>query len=126
MIELIDVQQLKHIENFSRKKVLWLRDKILNDGVWTIPIKIESTKCLVLDGQHRMEVAKMIGLSRIPSIKYNYVDVEIWSLRKNHVVSHEMVMDRSLKGDIYPYKTVKHRFPFGGDTRCAYTLESLL
>ena len=54
----VNVDQLKHIEDFGRKRVDWLRKKILTEGEWTVPLKVEKDHFLVMDGQHRMEVAK--------------------------------------------------------------------
>ena len=68
---------------------------------------------LVLDGQHRLEAAKRLGLARIPAVRVNYGDVSVWSLRKEIKVSQKRVEKAVLKdGTIYPYKTVKHKFPF--------------
>ena len=65
-----------------------------------------------MDGQHRMEVAKELGLSKVPSIGFKHSEVDFWSLRpKNHDVSLELIMSKSLSGNIYPYKTVKYSFP---------------
>lgn len=111
-IEMVEVDQLKHIEGFSRKRVLWLKDKIVREGVWNKPVALDNGHCLVLDGQHRMEVALAIGLKWIPAVKYEYAAVKIWSLRpRQHEFDWEIVVKRALAGDIYPYKTVKHEFP---------------
>lgn len=111
-IEMVEVDTLKHIEGFSKKRVQWLKDKILKEGVWNKPLALEREHCLVLDGQHRMEVAKALGLKRVPAVKYEYAAVKIWSLRPGkYEFTWEMVVQRALVGDIYPYKTVKHEFP---------------
>ena len=34
-----------------------------------------------MDGQHRMEAAKIIGLKKVPCILYDYKKVDIYSLR---------------------------------------------
>jgi len=109
-IHLIDVNKLKHIEGFSSRKVEKLAEKILGDDRWTRPICVEKNHWLVLDGQHRLEAAKRLGVKYIPSMLFNYCDVKFWSLRDNHDVSIELVCDKALSGDIYPYKTVKHDF----------------
>ena len=61
-IELVEVKKLLHIEDFGRKRMLWLKDKILTEGVWSVPLKIDNKNSLVMDGQHRMEVAKSLDL----------------------------------------------------------------
>ena len=111
-IEFVPVGELKHIEGFSQKRVLWLEQKILQEGRWTKPVAIDASHHLVMDGQHRMEVALKLGLKVVPAVKYAYCDVKIWSLRpKTHTFDWRAVVQRSVSGDIYPYKTVKHAFP---------------
>ncbi len=111
MITLVPVGELRHIEGFSQKRVDWLTAKIVAEQVWNKPIVVDSDYLLVMDGQHRMEVARRLGLILVPAMKYRYTEVEIWSLRDNHDVTTEAVIERALSGEIYPYKTVKHAFP---------------
>jgi L-serine kinase (ADP) len=124
MITFVDPRQLRHIEGFSRRRATWLEKKIVSEGVWTKPLRIERTHFLVLDGQHRMEVGLALGLKVVPCEMFDYDEVEVWSLRPTHEVSRELVIARSLSGDIYPYKTAKHRFPHEVEELCL-TLDSL-
>ena len=110
-IKFIRVDLLKHIEGYSKKRVQTIKRKILSDGIWRKAICIEQNHLLVLDGQHRLEVAKELGFNFIPCELFDYEDVEVWSLRKTEKVSRKLVIERSLAGNIYPYKTAKHKFP---------------
>ncbi|MEM6793430.1 MAG: hypothetical protein AAF725_05580 [Acidobacteriota bacterium] len=124
-IELVDPGSLRHIEGFSARRVEWLEQKIVREGLWIKPIAIDQEHALVLDGQHRMEVSRRLGLRAIPAVRYPYAEVEVWSLRpKSHTFTWETVVERALAGDIYPYKTVKHRFPQDVPA-CAFPLEEL-
>ena len=110
-LELIDPSALRHIEGFSARRVRWLRDKVVSEGRWTKPIVLDDEYNLVLDGQHRMEVALELGLKLVPAVRFSYAEVEVWSLRPQYTFTWKEVVDRAIAGDIYPYKTVKHRFP---------------
>ena len=110
-VVLVPTAKLKHIEGFSSKRVQWLKKRVAADKVWTKPLCVERRHFLVMDGQHRMEVARALGLRCVPCILFSYDEVEFWSLRRNCEVSRKLVVAKSLSGDIYPYKTVKHRFP---------------
>lgn len=123
-IEFVETRLLVHIEGHSMKRVEWLCKKILTDGVWNKPLALDMTHNLVLDGQHRMEVALKLGFKRVPVVRYNYEDVSLRSLRGNHSFDWKMVTERALRGDIYPYKTVKHDFwvPL---PECSFTLKDL-
>jgi hypothetical protein len=110
-IEWVEPRLLRHIEGFSARRVAWLKRKVTNEGFWTKPVALDDKHHLVLDGQHRMEVALALGLKRVPAVKFRYASVEIWSLRPKYSFVWQDVVERALTGDIYPYKTVKHRFP---------------
>lgn len=115
-IELVDPRTLRHIEGHDEARVDTLLAKIVAEGVWTRPLYIERNHGLVLDGQHRLEVALRLGLARVPVQGFDYHDVAVWTLRKELPVDVDTVIRRSLAGDIYPYKTVKHKFPAVIDT----------
>jgi hypothetical protein len=124
-IELVSPGELRHIEGFSRRRVAWLREKVVREGRWTRALAIDEDHGLVMDGQHRMEVALELGLRRVPAVRYPYAAVEIWSLRPKITFTWQDVVSRALAGNPYPYKTVKHRFP-GETPACDIPLEELL
>ena len=126
-IEMIEVASLRHIEGFSQRRVSWLARKIEAEAVWTKPLVLDRSHHLVMDGQHRMEVAKLFGMAVVPAVLYDYADVEVWSLRPDHyTVSAKEIVERALRGDIYPYKTAKHRFPCGDLLELSIPLSALL
>lgn len=108
---LVDVAALKHIEQFDEARVQALMAKIQDEGIWTKPLYIERNHHLVLDGQHRLQVALRMGLSRVPAQGFDYAQVHVWTLRKEEPVSIPEVITRANAGRLYPYKTVKHKFP---------------
>jgi hypothetical protein len=125
-IKFVTVETLIHIEDFSPARVEWLADKIQSEGFWTVPIKVERNLCLVMDGQHRMEAAKKLGLRVVPAVELDYADVEVWSLREGYEVKPELIVQRALSGEIYPYKTAKHKFPAWADSSsCIFSLDAL-
>lgn len=124
-IIMIDVHLLHGIEEFSDERASELEKKIVEDGMWTVPIIVTKDTWMVLDGQHRFEVAKRLGLKKIPAIAVDYSDVNVWSLRKEISVSPRKVEFKVMKkGEIYPFKTVKHKFGFLVPS-VNYTLQSL-
>jgi hypothetical protein len=110
-VEMVDPRRLRHIEGWSPRRVAWLRDKIAREGRWTKPLAIDDRDDLVLDGQHRLEVALALGLARVPAVRFRYADIPIRSLRPaKYTFTWEDVAARALRGEPYPYKTVKHDF----------------
>ena len=123
--ELVEVEKLHGIEANDPDRATDLQEKILAEGVWSVPVIVTKGTYLVLDGQHRMEVAKRLGLKHIPAILVDYNDVKVWTLRKEIKVSQKIVEQKVLKKhEIYPYKTVKHKFGFNIPS-VSYTLNDL-
>ena len=111
-VVMVDVASLKHIEEHNLVRVEELRHKILTEKVWTQPIIVEKKNHLVLDGQHRFEVALALGFNRVPAIIVDYDSVKVWTLRREYPVSQRKVYAKVKAGEVYPYKTVKHKFDF--------------
>lgn len=108
----IDVASLKHIEEYNADRVEKLKATILSENCWTQPVIIEKKNHMVLDGQHRLEVAKALGFTKIPAILVDYDSVDVWTLRREYPVSQKKVYAKIKSGEVYPYKTVKHKFSF--------------
>lgn len=124
-ISLSKINELKHIESFDTARVDWLAEKIKKDNAWTTPLVIDNRFGLVMDGQHRLEAAILLGLRFIPVIKFSYNDVKVWSLRpESHEVTVEEIIRRGLEGNLYPYKTAKHQFPHQ-IKQCFFSLNDL-
>ena len=112
-VTFVDVADLCAIEGHGPKRVLWLKDKIEAEGVWTVPLKVERSRYLVMDGHHRFEVAKAMGLARVPAELFTYDEVEVWTLRPKIEVTGEIILRNHDESVIFPYKTAKHGFPEG-------------
>lgn len=108
-LALVPVRELRHIEDYSRRRAQWLRGKIEREGVWRVPLAVDPAG-LVMDGQHRFEVARALGLAFVPAAVLDYRDVAVWSLRDNYTVTRHEIVRRAMSGEIYPYKTAKHGF----------------
>lgn len=125
-VKMVPVNSLKHIEDFDMERVKTLKKRIEEENVWRVPVVIDTETGLVLDGQHRLEVAKQCNLSKIPAICVNYRDVVVWTLRKEIPVSSEIIKTKVLEEDsIFPYKTVKHKFNFVIEDNLKIQLEKL-
>lgn len=112
-VELVATADLRHIEGFDPERARLLAEKIAAEGVWTAPLVTDRTDLLVMDGQHRMEAARRLGLRRVPAVRLDYESTPVFSLRPECEVSVAEIRRRAASGDIYPYKTAKHVLPSG-------------
>ncbi|MBI4416881.1 MAG: ParB N-terminal domain-containing protein [Euryarchaeota archaeon] len=82
------------------------------DGFLGRPILVESKHHVILDGHHRWEALKVLGCSKIPVYLVEYADDGIGlTTWPGAIVSHvtkEEVVDRGLRGDLFPPKTTRH------------------
>lgn len=123
-IELVDVEKLKPIEDYDVNRISAVREAVVKGGFWTQPLVIERDSFLVLDGHHRLELAKNLGLKRLPVIRFDYSEVDIWTLKEEIPIDKNKVIANAISGRIYPYKTVKHKFPHS-DMNCKIDLGEL-
>lgn len=120
---LYEVDKLRHIENYDPNRVSWLANKIMTEHLWTAPLAVSQEHDLVMDGQHRMEAARQLGLRFVPVVFFDYDRIPVYSLRPGYKVTGSEIVARALSGDIYPYKTAKHILPT--IPRCHISLEDL-
>jgi ParB-like chromosome segregation protein Spo0J len=112
----IETKKIIPIEDHSKARVENLKNKIIKES-WQKPIVVFFNKknnlYHVLDGHHRFQISKDMFLKKIPAIVVkDYKMIKIKSLRENIEISHEKVIQNSIDGKIYPYKTVQHYFDF--------------
>ena len=123
-IGLIAVGTLRDTEEVDEAHVAWLIDTIRRDGVWRVPICVERIHRLVMDGHHRTEAARRMGLRRVPCLRFDYGQVRVYSRRPGLQVTPEDVIARGLSGRIYPVKSTRHEFPCPLPD-CAYPIDAL-
>ena len=122
--KLVDIDKLYPIEDFIAERKVIIQNKIIKDGYWIKPIIADKENNLIMDGHHRFQAAKDMGFKRIPVIQVDYNDIIIWSLKDSEIVSKELVRKKALEYDIYPNKTVKHKFYFEVE-ECKISLKQL-
>ena len=123
-VVLIDISILFDIEEHILERKETLKTKILQEKEWSRPVVVENNNNLILDGHHRVNIAKELGMKRVPAVLVDYDDIKIWSLRKQETVNKNLVIEKALSGNIYPNKTVKHKFEFNF-INCKFNIKEL-
>ncbi|CAH0446555.1 ParB N-terminal domain-containing protein [Ralstonia syzygii] len=100
-------------EEVDADHVRRLADTIRATGLWTTPIPIERDTGIVMDGNHRVRAAALLGLHHLPCVLLDYADPRVsvthWSSGAPFSVAsirRRIVAERRL----FPYKTTRHRF----------------
>jgi len=123
-VYLTKIANLLPIEGCDSRRISLVKEGIINNGSWIMPLKIEKKHNLVLDGHHSLQLAKNMGLTFVPVVSFDYDEVDMWSLRENLKITKNDVIKNARLGYIYPCKTVKHRFP-NVTFNCNISLEEL-
>ena len=112
-VVMVEVDWLKPHEQIKVKA----RDKLLDMtkrwGGFTKPVLVDSVTGSLLDGHHRLSVAKELGLSKIPAICLDYLSseeiiLELWPNNTYESITKSMVIQMCESNDLFPPKTTKH------------------
>ena len=110
-IDFVPVEQIRPNECHYPDHAVTLADTILREQLWRIPIALERTSLAVMDGHHRLEAARRLGLKYIPCLLLDYDSVEVDATRQGYLVNSHEIVRRARTGELYPPKTTHHRFP---------------
>ena len=111
-LKLVTVSDIVEKEEHCHDHALSLAESIRKSGLWMVPIAIDSATLAVMDGHHRLNAAKFIGLTRVPCVLMSYetggVSVKSW--RDDIICSVESIRSMIKSSRKYPIKTTRHIF----------------
>lgn len=125
---LLDLDLLKEHEEIRPEYLEQLKNEILLDGILKMPIAVDKTTYIILDGHHRLHALKKIGCRRIPVILFDYQSPEIKVVphRDGEIITKEMVIQTVLGGRRMPPKTSKHMVMIEGEQKHISVLETVV
>ncbi|WP_273804028.1 ParB N-terminal domain-containing protein [Providencia rettgeri] len=109
-LELVNIEKIQITEEHIPDRVEWLVEKIKMEALWRVPLLLEENSYAIMDGHHRFEVAKRLGLKRIPSVILSYDSpfVKVVSWRDDFEINKKIVQDYIKQKKVFPHKTTKH------------------
>ena len=125
---LLDLVVLKEHEEIRPEYLEQLKDEILSDGILKMPIAVDKTTYIILDGHHRLHALKKIGCRRIPVILFDYQspEIEVLPQREGETVTKEMIIQTALAGRRMSPKTSKHMIMIEGELKHISILETVI
>jgi len=108
---LVPIDIIKPHEGFYNNLVSEVLEQIISWGYLKYPIIVDSRTMIVLDGHHRLEALKRLGLKYIPVFFIDYAEsyVDLYPIRKEIPVSKiDVVKKVYVENSIYPPKTTRH------------------
>ncbi|EMO6185145.1 TPA: ParB N-terminal domain-containing protein [Proteus mirabilis] len=109
-LELINLELIQETEEHIPDRVIWLKEKILEEGTWKVPLLLEENSLAIMDGHHRFNAAKKLGLKRIPAVLLSYSSpyVQVISWRDDFYIDKDIVISYIKNKKLFPLKTTRH------------------
>jgi len=108
---LLPLERLRGHEEHDPEKVDELVDELRRTGLFVDPIWVAKDSWVILNGHHRVEALRRLGLKRIPASVFDYhgehVDLDRWS--PGPPIEKAEVVHRAHHGRPFPPKTTRHR-----------------
>jgi hypothetical protein len=104
-IDLVDIDLLRPHEETDQEYVKILTEKISRDKILRRPLLIDSEETIILDGHHRYEALKRLGIRKVPVIKIRYKDDEHIKIDKWIRI---YMIDVAVKGIRLPQRSTRH------------------
>lgn len=108
---LLPTDALLPTEEFNEQRVAEVLKMLLDSKIWMSTIAVHDDPHVVMDGHHRLEAAKRLGLRSVPCTLLSYEQVTVESRRPEIYVSPQEIILRGIGRNLYPEKTTKHVFP---------------
>ncbi|QOJ79332.1 ParB N-terminal domain-containing protein [Infirmifilum lucidum] len=111
-VSLLNIYLIKPHEMYIEERVRAIMEDMTGRGVLIKPVVVERGEFVLLDGHHRFEALKRLGISIIPAVLVDYWDprIVVKSWVNGATCSKQEVIRRALRGDLFPPRTTRHVF----------------
>lgn len=110
----VPINKLNQHEKVDAKHLKFIKNKIKKAGIFKEPIIVDKEYLVILDGHHRLNSCKELGLSKIPCLLVHYLNdpkIRVTARRKEYNITKNKVIEMGLSKDVFPHKTTKHYIP---------------
>ncbi len=109
-IETIKLTELRPHEEIEPVHLEELREEIRSDKILKKPIVVDRETLIILDGHHRYNSFKQLGLSKIPVhfVDYRSDTVKVTGWKDGTMVTKEQVREAGITGKKLSARSSKH------------------
>ncbi|MFQ6010696.1 MAG: ParB N-terminal domain-containing protein [Nitrososphaerales archaeon] len=113
-IELIELRPHEEIEPLHLEE---LREEIRSDKILKKPIVVDKKTMVILDGHHRFNSFKQLGLSKIPVYFVDYASslIKVTGWKDGSRITKKQVREAGSTGRKLPARTSKHMYLEAGE-----------
>ena len=103
---------LRASEQVIEARVCALAERIRRDGRWLAPLPIDEDSGVVMDGNHRLRAARLLGLRRLPCIALSYADprVSVACWTSGRPLDPRRIFATLSRGALLGAKSTRHHF----------------
>jgi len=112
-LETLPLDVLKPHEQFTEGRVQAVLRDLKKPYVLWFPILVDDTDYIILDGHHRVEAFRRLGLDKILArlVDYDSPDIKVFPRRKEIPITKDIVRAKVRAGEVFPHKTTRHVYP---------------
>jgi ParB-like chromosome segregation protein Spo0J len=127
-IVFIRIEELREHEKIRPDYLEELKNEIISDGILKMPIAVDKSTYIILDGHHRLHALKRIGCKKIPVVLVDYQspEIEVIAWREGEKITKELIIDTALTGKRMAPKTSKHMIRVEGELKHISILETVI
>ena len=112
-VQLVPLEILRPHEHIIVKKVDQLQRMTIRWNAYTKPLLVDRESGTILDGHHRYEIAKRMGLLCLPCVLVDYIlddsiTIITWPGSDRSEISKADVLEAASSGELLPPKTSRH------------------
>lgn len=111
-VEMTPIGFLRASEAIDTGHARQLASSITEQRSWCLPLPVERGSGLVMDGNHRLFAARLLGLSHVPCVLLEYSDsrVSVRHWAEDRAFDLQQLYRVIAAGRLLPYKTTRHAF----------------
>jgi len=109
-IQKIDLRKLNPHEEIIEENLKEVLNSLKLEKKLKEPILVDKETKVILDGHHRVQAFKILGIKEIDCklLDYTSEEIEVTSRRANKITK-EKVIEKGLSNNLFPPKTSKHK-----------------
>lgn len=110
VVHILPIEELKPHEKYCPNNFQYWLEHITNEQYWTRPLLVHKDTKIIMDGHHRYQIAKNLGLKHIPCIltSYNNPYLKVYSYKDNSVIDNQLIIEAGQSGNLFDKKSTRH------------------
>jgi hypothetical protein len=113
-IYLLPIESLKPHEQYCPDNFNYWLEQIAMKKHWTHPLLVHKDTKIIMDGHHRYQIARKLGLKHIPCVLTSYTNpyLKVYFHRDNSILDDQLIIEAGQSGKLFDKKSTRHELAF--------------